>query len=395
MTHKRFEQRGISLIEALVALAVMAFGLLGVVGMQATLRSSADLSRQNSEAVRLAQEEVERWRNYAVLDAADATGDQLAFASIASAPASDVTTENSNASYTLETVVADVDPADPRVRHLSVTVRWTDRLGQDRNVVLNTLIAGTPPELGALPALRTDRGPLQQPAGRHSAIPRGAITSEDGATSSFTPPGAADGVRWIFNNTTGFITSICSSADPDSCTTTTRFLLSGTVAFATGGEPTSAEAENPTDAAVTLGMRVVTTVPGATENCFIDTSVANRRAYFCAVPVAITLRWSGRVEFTGLPLAADLAASSATTYKVCRYTPDLVNNTAANPPAGVPDVVYNARHPFRYIRVTQPLSSKNFLVISSGDGAAQAYTCPVDDPDTNVRSDTFAHQPAS
>jgi hypothetical protein len=111
--------------------------------------------------------------------------------------------------------------------------------------------------------------------------------------------------------------------------------------------------------------------------------------------VAESLRWSGRVEFTGLPLAANLATSSATTYKVCRYTPDLVNNLADNPPAGVPDVVYNARHPYRYIRVTQPLSSKNFLVISSGDGAAQAYTCPVDDPDTNVRSDTFAHQPAS
>ena len=51
--------RGVSLIEALVALAVMAFGLLGVVGMQSTLRVNADVSRQRAEAVRMAQEKME------------------------------------------------------------------------------------------------------------------------------------------------------------------------------------------------------------------------------------------------------------------------------------------------------------------------------------------------
>ncbi|MCL4699503.1 MAG: prepilin-type N-terminal cleavage/methylation domain-containing protein, partial [Burkholderiaceae bacterium] len=36
-TARRPVGRGISLIEALVAMAIMAFGMLGVLGMQATL----------------------------------------------------------------------------------------------------------------------------------------------------------------------------------------------------------------------------------------------------------------------------------------------------------------------------------------------------------------------
>ena len=44
----RWRATGVSLIEALVALAVMAFGILGVVGMQSNMRTGADISRQRS-----------------------------------------------------------------------------------------------------------------------------------------------------------------------------------------------------------------------------------------------------------------------------------------------------------------------------------------------------------
>ena len=67
--------RGVSLIEALVALAVMAFGLLGVVGMQATLRFNADVSRQRAEAVRMAQEKMEEMRAFGVLGSVAPAGE--------------------------------------------------------------------------------------------------------------------------------------------------------------------------------------------------------------------------------------------------------------------------------------------------------------------------------
>ena len=64
------QQRGVSLIEALVALAIMAFGMLGIVGMQSSLRTNADISKQRSEAVRIAQEVIEQRRAFWVLAAA-------------------------------------------------------------------------------------------------------------------------------------------------------------------------------------------------------------------------------------------------------------------------------------------------------------------------------------
>ncbi|MBK9136249.1 MAG: prepilin-type N-terminal cleavage/methylation domain-containing protein [Betaproteobacteria bacterium] len=66
-TARRPVGRGISLIEALVAMAIMAFGMLGVVGMQATLRANADAAKQRSEATRLAEEKIEQWRSFSVL----------------------------------------------------------------------------------------------------------------------------------------------------------------------------------------------------------------------------------------------------------------------------------------------------------------------------------------
>ena len=63
----RVGQRGVSLMEAVVAMAVMGFGMLGVAAMQSSLRQNADIARQRAEAVRLAQDVVERYRGYSVI----------------------------------------------------------------------------------------------------------------------------------------------------------------------------------------------------------------------------------------------------------------------------------------------------------------------------------------
>ncbi len=61
--------RGTSLVEAVVAMAVMAFGMLAVVGVQSTLRLNADVAKQRSEAVRIAQEAMEAARGFGVIEA--------------------------------------------------------------------------------------------------------------------------------------------------------------------------------------------------------------------------------------------------------------------------------------------------------------------------------------
>ena len=61
---RRAIQRGVSLIEAIVAMAVMAFGMMAIVGLQTTLRQNSDIAKQRSEAVRIAEEAIEQWRGY-------------------------------------------------------------------------------------------------------------------------------------------------------------------------------------------------------------------------------------------------------------------------------------------------------------------------------------------
>ncbi len=403
--------RGVSLIEALVALAVMAFGMLGVVGMQTSLRSNADLSRQRAEAVRLSQEEVERMRNFSVLRASDAASGQLAFDNIGPVAQAAVAASSVNTTFFRETFVATPSVDDPLVRHVRVVVRWADRRASDagdlnQGVELSSMIAGVPPEVAALSAMRTDRSALQQPQGRHFAVPRGATDLGDG-TSSFNPPGAPADRSWIFNNATGLITRICEPAG--TCTATNRWLLAGRVAFATGAEPTQAEAENPADPVVSLTMAVFRDRAGyfprssIDEPCFTEVVGTNRLDYYCAMPTslldpgAVGQRvWSGRVRFGGLPLSTSLADTTATNYKICRYTPDERQFIAASEVVAAGETFdrYNGRHPYAFLRANSPQLNKNFLVISAGDGST-AFSCPDERSTTIIESNTWPHDPIS
>lgn len=387
--------RGVSLIEALVALAVMAFGMLGVVGMQTTLRGNADLSRQRAEAVRLAQEQLETLRNYSVIRASDVAPGQLAFEAIASAPAAPVAASNINVTFERETIVSSPGPL---LRQVQVLVTWTDRRAQDQTVELNSLIAGVPPEVSALHAMRTDRSPLRQPYGRHAAIPPGAVVNTDG-TSTFTPPGSP-AARWVFNNNTGLITQICST--PTTCVSTNRWLLSGIVAFATGAAPSASEAEVPSDPVVALSISVTMAEPTtpASVSCPIETVGLTRLAYYCAVPttplvVSGQRVWSGQVAFGGLTKASSVTDATASRYRICRYTPDERQIAAlASIPASESLAFYNSRHPYTFWRVNGPQQNKNFLVISAGDGTG-AFECPDENPLTLIESNTWPHDPIS
>jgi Tfp pilus assembly protein PilV len=403
----RWRATGVSLIEALVALAVMAFGILGVVGMQSNMRTGADISRQRSEAVRIAQEEMEQLRDYSVLLSADRASGQRSFEQIASVAAASAAASNANTTFFVETVAsAAVGSAMAPVRQVRVIVTWADRSASTPNqrIELTSAIAGLPAEMSALHAMRTDRSPLRQFKGRNSAIPKSATDNGDG-TSRFDPPGLT-GVTWIFNNSTGLITQICSPYP--TCTDTQRWLLSGYVAFATGAMPTSSEAEAPVDdlpTGVNLSMVVKVLEPSYTadESCAIGTvtTPAARRVYYCAVPTEDVLTdryWSGRVEFGTLPLSGTLSDKTATNYKVCRYTP-ASTNVVPTPPDTLPTVPtgqsvgdYNSRHPYIYYRANVPLQNKNFLVISAGNGTAD-FVCPAENSATAIESNTWPHQP--
>ena len=393
MKHPHLNQAGISLIEALVALAVMAFGVMGVAGLQATMRQNADISKQRSEAVRIAQEAIEMGRSFSVLltPAPPASGvAATAYQGLESTAASTVLGYTTNTSYTLTRSVVDGtedDPGAPRVKTLLVDVSWADRSGQTQSVRLSTSIAGVAPELAGSLAIPANGTPTRQPRGRSVDIPAEAVAQPDGITSVFTPPGAPN-VRWTFNNASGVITSICNPAEV--CTDTRAFLLSGYVRFATGGNaPTPADAENPPSSAFALDVQVNLTAPSVQSIACHEQLQPAYLAYYCAVPVGNTppYQWSGRsviVTQVGAPLAIDSSVTASGQYKVCRYTP----SQSDTPPGG------NVDHPLNYNIVQGSLSAQNFLVIRAGNGAT-AFTCPGDDANTPyVNGNTWPHQPS-
>lgn len=393
--------RGGSLVEALAALAVLAFGVAAAVGLQAQLRLGADVARQRAEAVRLAQEAIEASRAFSSI--APAAG-RTAYADLATVAPTTIAGEPRNTTFTLARTVADTaaSPTSPRLKTLAVDVTWTDRRGEPHAVALRTAIAGVPPELSGLLAVAGDGPRPRLPGGRHPAIPIEAV--DTGTTSRFEPPpadgaGTDDAVAWIFDNRSGLITSRCTSSGE--CTATAAWLLAGHVRFATGGTPpTAADAELPPGplamtAEQLAAVRVVVerTAPVADRVACRVQRQGDHLRYFCALPVtgdagdaAAVPRWSGRSLVVGLPLAADRLDARAEAFRVCRYTRERRH-------AEVPAIA-NHDHPLDYAGVTEPLGQQNFLVVRAGDGV-HPFGCPDDDPATVwVDGRTSHHQPS-
>ena len=399
--------RGVSLIEAICALGVMAFGMLAVVGVQATLRSNADVSKQRSEGVRLAQQGMEQARGFAKLVADPATV-ATEFDEINLVVG--VATLGLNASYTVSRQVPGASPY-PNMKTVTSQVTWLDRAGVQQTVQLNSAMARMAPELAASMALPQQSGAMLQPDGRNANIPLGSKNLGSGI-SVFMPPQAAGGtVAWVFNNFSGLITGVCNlaagsttagvvSADVAACSAnTTAQLVSGFVRFAsTAVQPTPAQAESPSGSTLNLDVVLQLTslnhpAPGAV--CFDDSSSdaavsATRQvlAFFCAVTSNASHTWSGRTRIRPLGFGVGapwvIATGGATDLKVCRYTPLTV------------DVgVKNSDHPLDYTAAgSKPkaaLTNQNFLVVSA------AHLCPTDvaTPGDFINSNTRLHQDGS
>lgn len=380
--------RGVSLVEAMVALAVMAIGLLGVVGLQATLRANADVSRQRSEAVRIAQERLEHLRGYRSLDRTD----DHTYESIATAPGEPMDTAVANTEFTLYQTVSELEPQAGRAKMVELKVAWRDRRAENDNqwVDFATFIAGTPPDLSGSLFMPGNTTGLALPGGRHPAIPSEAELDEGGSTSTFRLPDSG-GVSWVFNNLTGVIVSICMPSTP--CVASNAYLLSGYVRFATGHRPDTADAETPPPIDVALLTSIQTPFvtlqrsgsPALVVECLHQIAAAYV-AYYCAVPLASgSTTWSGRStlhlsNLATLPRDDVLdTRNAANKVRVCRYTP-------------MPSPTRNIDHPLNYADVRGALTNQNFLVISAGDGNNR-FVCPDDDPDTAPMTKTLEHQP--
>lgn len=136
---KRNLKNGFTLIEVLVAILVFSIGMLGLIKLQGEITLNSAESRMYTQAVNLAQDKIEEFRNYVHQSTytgyvTDATGTDI---NVVGASA---------ATYTRTWVVAN----NPGYKLVEVTVNWVGIDGQDNNVVLTSQIAEVEPARSGL-----------------------------------------------------------------------------------------------------------------------------------------------------------------------------------------------------------------------------------------------------
>lgn len=419
-------ERGVTLIEALVALLVMSFGMLALVGLMSNLRFGADLAKQRSEAMRIARAQIATLRAYSELERGAATpAAARVYNEITDQTQSTPETPaDSNTTYSVQRRVTPLTTGGQGVT-VRVSVTWNDRTGQQQFLDLDTVIASLDPIFSAVVGFTPRNSPVTQPSARHSAIPDGA-KQLDKTNSAFRPSGLASTV-WVFNNFSGAIVGKCSipagtpvstltASDVASCNNNTvGYLLSGTVRFSNTNpaNPSAPEAN-----AIPLGIDFVsgnyvlprldtsgnpvkdshgviltnsytatppTPASGTAPNfeCFQDSPGTAPSSqpfvnYYCIIyQPSGALTWSGKVVLTGFN-----TGTTASEYRVCRYSADY--DGSGDPYTPDKKALENFEHPEVYGRVQGSLTRQNFLVVR---GDRSCPTAPAVDPTHGIFAD--------
>ena len=122
------DEKGFTLIETLMAIAVIAIGLLALAALQTTAISGTGRANKHSMAVLLAEDQIETYKN-------------IPYDSIPSSPSPETgTTLSPWGIFTRTTTVQDGTPV-PGSKTITVTVSWPDKV--PRSVVFQTIIAQT------------------------------------------------------------------------------------------------------------------------------------------------------------------------------------------------------------------------------------------------------------
>lgn len=422
-------QGGFTLVEALVALLVLAFGLLAVASFQVTLNRNADVARQRAEAVRIAQKDMEALR--AFTQKAAAGGVTSYDGSIVDQAPTDVVGFSSNTTYRLSRKVVAV--AGGEHKSIEVLVTWLDRAGAQQQVNLASVIAAYEPSSITLLATGSGLPKTRRPKNRDINIPYPSVSMQ-GGKSGFTPPGES-GFYFVFNDVTGNVVAKCSDlvgnplvAGGAACTSNMNgFLLAGYVRFLYGDSSQNSflpKVANPTDDTKPLHPNYNSTTPSAPQPFTIDadsTALAYQPTYQCFSERRVDLTdgttapdtgqssgsvWSRYIAYVCIvqpPTVSGLTAwsgkvsvvtngswtigTSAGEYVVCRYSADTANNGFGN-----------NDHPLHYRQVTGSMDNQSFLVIDAKGNGNSANACPSDGAATPLTGDfsisnTVAHQP--
>ena len=335
-------QRGFTLLEAMMAMLITAFGMLTLVGMQMMLSRNADVAKQRTEATRIDQERIEGMRSFTQIATQPGTT-VLAWDDLASRSDALAASADRNAAYSIDSTLGGA-VADP-LRQVSVVVSWTDRANLGQNVTLRSVIARSDPaDVGALGFPLPGNTTLKRPKNRSLNIPVPAITLGDTGKSAFN----FANFSVIFSNDLGYVVQKCdhavTSADNLStgCTAYNAFIYSGYVSKTVAAFPLllgiSLESITGTDSSRQIRCDFADARDQNT-----GAVISGFKYYLCVVPMVTGQKWSGKVKLTGM--------TAGTNLQVCRmqYAPSAGGTN-------------NARNWQPYVDVNDSLENQNYVI---------------------------------
>ncbi len=277
--------KGFSLVEVLIAMAVMALGLLAVASFQTELLNESGTSKARGEALALAQQRLDEFRNYttSINDEADFI---TTYATVTTPLTESITGVNAvfTRGYTI------TSSTTGSTRDIQVTVGWSDRRGENQNVSLNTKVAWeSPRSVGDV--ANNDRDPLIKSTTGKATLGAGTLGSGATQMNSSDQNGTnimreGNDIKLSLGSSAGStvvltLKNACTTSDNSSCTDFVK--IKGKVYFDTTVNNSRPPAEvyiRASDSAychryygspgnyqtVTLGTTTLTNLPGSANN---------------------------------------------------------------------------------------------------------------------------------
>lgn len=380
-------QYGFTIIEALISLIIMGFGVLSLSGMQIFLSRNADDAKQRTEAVRLAQEKIEFFRSYTGIASTLTSGTALNWNDLASG----TDTITTNAVYTRNWTIEGAISAP--MRSLTVGVSWTDRTGEAQAVSLSTVLSKTDPaDSGFLGFPLPENTNLKRPKNRNLNIPIPAIDIGNGKSAV-----AFGSDKYVlFSNISGDVVQICTptlgstpstediitaltGSTTGNCTTITGYIVAGYVTRDVSVSNTDWDAVKNSmgiDYSNITRNEAGTSAIGCQFGDAINPSsgaiITNVKYYICVIPLAAPTQplaengpynWSGTIRIAG----PSIWNGSGNKYYVCRYQYSSASDLT--------DV--NERNVQPYVKVNKSIDQQNYLVVTTTNAASSTTpACP-------------------
>lgn len=421
MNTSRTRLSGFAIIEALVALVIVGFGMLALAGLQGALTRNVDVAQQRTEATRLAQEKMEELRSIV------STSTSVNIAATASAPASvssagrmwtspDLGGDNddgvgrsgetiddyeTNTTYTrawyIDVSTRSTDTGSPYHRSneaerlIGVLVTWVDRAGETQKVSLSSIISKTDPsDAGFLGFPLPQNTFIRRPLNRSLDIPIPAVNiGNDKSAVKF-----GDDKYLKFQNTTGDVLEICTpttslsdnpTADQLNAALTSN-VCSEIKGYIVAGYITKASSmidSNWSAIEGNLGINyelVTRNAPGTRPiSCQFGNAIslstgsviANTKYYICVIPLtepSPTLTVYGPYNWEGIiRISFPSSAATANKYYICRY--QYTTNSSLD---------INQANIQPYVHVNKSIDQQNYLIATTANTSTTPSTCPSD-----------------